>query len=328
VNHQGISVVIPNYNGRKLFDEVIPSLLTALHHSGRPYEIIVSDDASTDGSVEFLHANYPECIVLANERNQGFSPTINRGIFSATQHYILLLNSDVKLEEHYFNSLFRYFDKADTFGVMGKIIGWNDDQVQDAGKYPSFHGAKIKTSGNYLPLQTTHEDWWYSMYLSGANAFVSREKIMQLGGFDELFAPFYIEDVELSVRAWRAGWKCYFDNDAVCRHQLSVSIRSKNKKAFINTVYYRNKMYLHAMHLTGASLAFWYLQLVPETLLRVLTGKFWYLSSLRAFFQHRTQMKRSQQRFRQSNPGKELLTVQQVTHTITAPLEGIVIKRF
>src|SRR5215813_5663887 len=190
----GISVVIPNYNGRYLLEEIMPSVLEALNNSMLPFEIIVSDDKSTDDSITFLQSTYPQVKIIANQINLGFAPAINKGIFNSQYSHLLLLNSDVKLTPNFFSELLRYFDKEDTFGVMSRIIGWDNDQVQDGGKYPSFHGVKIKTSGNYVPVDERPGQWLYSMYLSGANAFVDRKKIIHLGAFDELFAPLYVED--------------------------------------------------------------------------------------------------------------------------------------
>jgi GT2 family glycosyltransferase len=327
--NKGISVIIPNYNGRNLLQQILPPLFVALNNSMLPYEVIVSDDCSTDDSLSFLHTAYPSVLRIANPVNRGFSPAINAGIFRAQYDYVLLLNSDVKLSEHYFASLLRYFDKPDTFGVMGRIIGWEDDVIQDGGKYPSFHGAKIKTTGNYFPVAPSHGDWLYSMYLSGANALVSREKLVQLGGFDELFAPFYVEDYELSLRAWRLGWKCYYDHFAYCRHKVSVSIKSKNKKGFVNAVYYRNKMFLHAMHLQGMKLFGWYLQLIPETLIRFFTLRFYYFRALKMFFSGKNKMKLSKEKFaalaRQTHV---LLSVEQVMHKINTSLQQKNIRKF
>ena len=325
----GISVVIPNYNGQKLLEEILPSLFEALQQSKKEYEVIISDDFSIDDSVAFLKNKYPSIKVIEAEKNRGFSPTINRGIFASRFEYILLLNSDVKLSPGYFSGIFRYFERADTFGVMGRIIGWDDDEIQDGAKYPSFHGAKIKTTGNYIPLSPGAEDWFYSMYLSGANALVSRQKLLELGGFDELFAPFYVEDYELSLRAWRLGWKCYYHHDAICRHQVSVSIKSSASKKNIHAIYYRNKMYLHAMHLSGWLLFTWYLQLIPETLIRIVTLRFYYLKALRMFLQNRSLMKESMQRFALvANKKTNLLPVKEVVSKITGSLTGKDIKRF
>ena len=293
----GISVVIPNYNGQKLLPEILPPLFRALEQSGMPWEVIVSDDCSTDESVSWLQKNQPKVTVLTSDVNRGFSPTINSGIFATRYAYILLLNSDVKLTDGYFGKLLPYFNDPLCFGVMGRIVGWEDEVMQDGAKYPAFHGAKIKTSGNYYVPDAQPGDRVLSMYLSGANAFVSADKIRKLGGFDELFAPFYVEDFELSLRAWRLGWYCYYEHQAVCRHKLSVSIKSKSSKAAINTVYYRNKMFMHAIHLEGMRLFFWYCQLLPEMLIRIFSGRFYYLRSLAFFFSNRKRMLESRQKF-------------------------------
>ncbi|MDB5151144.1 MAG: glycosyltransferase, partial [Mucilaginibacter sp.] len=119
--NKGISVVIPNYNGTKLLTQNLPSVYTALKNSALPYEVIISDDASTDDSVAFIKTNYPDVILISNSENSGFSVNINKGIAAAKLELVLLLNSDIKLDEHYFEPQLKYFDKPGTFGVMGKI---------------------------------------------------------------------------------------------------------------------------------------------------------------------------------------------------------------
>lgn len=325
----GISVIIPNYNGMQLLPQVLPPLFLALTNAGVDYEIIISDDCSIDNSVEFLKTNFPEIIILENKVNRGFSPTINKGIFASKFSWLMLLNSDVKLEPGYFNPLFKYFENDNCFGVMGRIIGWDNDDIQDAAKFPNFHGAKIKTTGNYLPLEIKNDDRLFSMYLSGANAFVSRKKILELSGFDELFAPFYIEDFELCLRAWRLGWYCYYEHEAICRHQVSSSIKSKSRKRTVQAIYYRNKMFLHAIHLSGIKLVFWYLQLVPETLIRIFSGRFYYVNSLISFFRSSKKIHASRAKFiALANQKKSLNSVEVVMEKIKASISGRKIIRF
>jgi GT2 family glycosyltransferase len=327
IQQKGISVIIPNYNGRLLLPEILPPLYEALENAQLPYEIIISDDCSTDETILFLQENFPDIIILQNQTNKGFSPTINKGIFVAKYGLLLLLNSDVKLTKEYFTNLFPYFDDADTFGVMGRIIGWDNDKIQDGGKYPSFHGVKIKTSGNYIPIQSKVGDRLFSMYLSGANAFVSRDKMITLGGFNELFAPFYIEDVELSLRAWRLGWKCYYEHNATCMHKTSTSIKSKSSKNFVKKIYYRNKMFLHALHLDKTKLTIWYLQLLFEAFLHLFTGRLWFFTSLKIFFTSRAEIKKSKNNFKALSKNN-LLSIDDVVNKILLSLKNESIKRF
>lgn len=324
---KGISVIIPNYNGCVLLPQILPTVFAALNNTNLPYEVIVSDDCSTDETVLFLEKEYPQIVVIKNKINKGFSPTINTGIFTSKYEWLLLLNNDVKLSNKYFENLLSYFDDEDTFGVMGRIIGWDNDTIQDGGKYPSFHGVKIKTSGNYIPLESKAGDRLYSMYLSGANAFVSREKIIELGGFDELFAPFYVEDFELSLRAWRLGWKCYYEHNAICKHKTSTTIKSNSSKIFVKKIYYRNKMFLHAIHLDKSKLLIWYVQLLLEILMHLFTGRLWFFASLKMFFAAQKEIKTSKNNFMLLSKNN-LLSVDAVVNKILLLLKNVSIKRF
>ncbi len=329
IRKEGISVVIPNYNGRQILPQVLPALYDALNATSLSYEIILSDDCSTDDTIAYLKSDHPQIKIIESDSNRGFSPTINRGIFMAVYDYVLLLNSDVKLMPGYFKNLLPYFDMPDTFGVMGRIIGWDDDDIQDGGKYPAFHGVKIKTSGNYIPLQSKTGDRLYSMYLSGANAFVHREKLILLGGFNEMFAPFYVEDFELSLRAWRLGFTCYYEHNAICRHKLSASIKSKSSKRFVKKIYYRNKMFLHAIHLSKKKLPLWYLQLLLETLLHFFTGRWWFFGSLNLFFRSRRAIENSRKNFESMvQQTTVLLSVEAVVSKILAKQNSTNLKRF
>lgn len=257
------------------------------------HEIIVVDDCSTDDSAKFLEDNFKEIRVIKNRVNKGFSSSMNKGISASNFSILFFLNSDVIVTPTYFETLLPYFEKPDTFGVMGRMTGWDDDNIQDGGKYPYFQLAKIKTSGNYIPAEPAPNDKLYSMYLSGANALVSRQKILLLQGFDEIYSPYYVEDYDLSLRAWRLGWKCYYDHYAVCRHKVSVSIKSAASKKYVAKIYNRNKMFLHAIHLHGTSKGLWYIQLFFETVFRAITFQWYYTKALWMFSRSIKEINRS-----------------------------------
>lgn len=263
------------------------------------------------------------------KKNSGFVLTANRGMSSANYDIVLLLNSDVKLEPNYFNNQLKYFEHDDTFGVMGRIIGWEDNIVQDGAKYPSFHGVKIKTSGNYL-LENEEEmkDGLYSIYLSGANALVDKKKFLEMGGLNEAFAPIYVEDYELSLRAWRLGWKCYYEHSAVCRHKVSATMRSKEKENYVRKIYNRNKMYLHAIHLNKKERVLWMIQLAGEVIVQTLLLKPYYLKGFILFLKNYDRVKDSRRKLIQVAAGRKLLSVREVTKRILASIRGRQIKRF
>ena len=281
-----ISVIIPNYNGRHLLQEYLPCNLEVMAATGADYEIIIVDDASTDDSVEFIRAAYPGVKLIVNPENKGFSYSCNKGIESAQRELILLLNSDVKLTPGYFDQQWKYFLRWDTFGVMGRIIDMDSDHIQDAGRIPKFNGFKLKT--DYFYYSNNENDRLYTFYLSGANALIHAEKLKQIGGFYELFSPFYCEDMELSIRAWRLKWKCYYEHEAVCRHQVSASTKNYETAKWVKSVYFRNRFYVHAIHLNGWALAAWFLQItVIDLLPKLLIGQTWIWKSYRELFINR-----------------------------------------
>lgn len=251
-----ISVVIPNYNGRNLLETNLPALYTALNLAAVEFEIIVPDDASTDDSIVYLKENYPDIIIVQNLINQGFAPNTNSGIIRAKHDLVFLMNSDVKLTGDYFSSQFHYFSQPNTFGVMGCIIGYDNDQVQDGAKTQYKTGLKIGANENLIPLAGCQE-WFPTLYLSGANALIDRKKLLLLKGFDEAYAPFYGEDLDLSIRAWKVGWACYYHHEAICRHPNSITIKKYNKKRKIQIIVYRNRFIMHAIHLSGIDLLRW-----------------------------------------------------------------------
>jgi GT2 family glycosyltransferase len=326
---KGISVVIPNYNGVRLFPHTLPTVFEALSSLQLPYEVLVVDDCSPDGSAAFLQKEFPAVRVISNDKNSGFVLTANRAVRNAQYDIVLLLNSDVQLTPHYFDNQLKYFERKDTFGVMGRIIGWDDNILQDGAKYPSFHGVKIKTSGNYL-LESEEEmkDGLYSIYLSGANALLDKNKFLEMGGLNESFAPIYVEDYELSLRAWRLGWKCYYEHNAICRHKVSTTMRSKEKENYVKKIYNRNKMYLHAIHLGKQERFFWMMQLVAEVFIQTLLLKFFYLKGFILFVKNYDRVGDSRKQLLQVAAGKKLLSVKEVAEFILASIKGKQVKRF
>ncbi|WP_297337529.1 glycosyltransferase family 2 protein [Algoriphagus sp.] len=277
-----ISVVLPNYNGRDLIESFLPFTFEALTKTRLPYEVILIDDASKDNSVNWVKENYPEIKILQNPTNRGFSFTCNRGIFEASMDLVLLLNTDIKLDPEYLCRLISYFEHGDTFGVMGKIINPTTSQLEIGAKLPKKRGFLLKAKQNFLPEETDSVQPLPTFFLSGANALIDRKKLQALGGLDEVFSPYYSEDLDLSVRAWRRGWKCFFEPKAQCFHLGSASIKTQSAKSKIKKIYFRNRMIFHAIHLEPHQLKGWKVQtLLTEVLPKFLMGKIWIWRSYR-----------------------------------------------
>lgn len=287
---KSVSVIIPNYNGSQLLKQYLPFTLQAVITANTAYEIIIVDDCSTDDSTTFIRENYPQINLIVNAENRGFSYSCNRGIGAARYELILLLNSDVKLTPDYFEHQWKYFSRWDTFGVMGCIKDMDGKHIQDAARMPAMNGLKLKTK--YFYYSHDDKDRLYTLYLSGANALIHADKLKEIGGFYELFSPFYCEDMELSLRAWRLKWNCYYEHKAVCMHEVSASTKNYETAKRIKTIYFRNRFYMHALHLNGFALAAWYCQITFVDLLpRLLAGQLWIWKSYMALVRNRKEIK-------------------------------------
>lgn len=321
-----ISIVIPNYNGQVLLESNLPSVYSALKSSGiTDFEIIVADDASKDNSVGFIKSDYPEVVIIENKINLGFGGNINTGIFKACKDLVMLLNNDVLLTDGYFKTLLPYFDKPDTFGVMSRIVGIDSDKIQDGAKYPNYSFANIAPNTNYI---SNTQVSLFSLFLSGANALVDRKKLIEMGGLDKIFNPFYLEDVDLGLRAWRLGYKCYYDHNAICRHPSSSTIKKEFSKK-VKIIAKRNKMYLHVIHLNNLELAYFLILLTIKTLFRALFLDINYLKSYRLFILSFASCIRSRKEFKALQKQHNVtLSMKDVSSFISDSISNIDIQKF
>lgn len=289
-------MVLPNYNGRKLMEMYLPSVMTALKNAEIQYEVIIVDDCSKDDSVAFIQQHYPDVKLVVNGKNLGFAGTCNRGIKEAKMELTLLLNSDVQLSPDYFAAQWKYFEQGDTFGVMGRIMSKDGDYIEDAARILFYLGCRIKANRFYY--NENAEEWAYTAYLSGANALVDTAKLKELNGFDEIYSPFSSEDSDLSTRAWLLGWKCYYEHASVCYHQVSGSIKKNIRSKLVSTVYFRNRFIFQQIHLSGirAYLLPLYI-LVVEVLAKSLIGKIWIWESYREYLEMSEQIRTSKEKF-------------------------------
>jgi len=303
MKEKSISVIVPNYNGAKLLKRYLPYTLAALGNISK-WEVIVVDDASTDGSVEFIKSTYPDVVLVQNKTNSGFSFTCNAGMEVAKYNYILFLNSDIKLTPGYFENQWPVFDHDDTFGVMGRILEMESGEIEVASKYPKKMGNKYKISSQFY--FSDEGKFAPTAFLSGANALVDAEKMKFLGGFDTVFSPFYFEDLDLGTRAWRMGWKCFYDHHSICYHLGSCTIKQENLKKGIKEIYFRNRLIFHGIHLHKSKLSHFRLQtLLLEVLPKVGMGQFWIYKSYKAFLQYEEQIEQSRAKLENQMSGNQ-----------------------
>jgi len=319
---KSLSIIIPNYNGAALLREFLPYTIAAAEYAELDYETIVVDDASKDASVEFLETHYRTITLLKNETNKGFSYSCNRGMAVAKKELLFFLNSDVKLSRDYFVHQLKYFERDDTFGVMGRIMGMDEKTMEDTARFPKFLGCKLKTVNFFYARD--NKSFLPTTYLSGANALVDAEKMRALNGFDPIFSPFYAEDLDLGLRAWRLGWKCYYEHESICFHQVSSTTKNFFARSLVKQIYYRNRFLVHAIHLEGMAFGFWYIHvLMLEVIPKLFLGQFWILKSFGQFLKQSKNIRESRSRLNLlMEKNKSSNSLFQVKKLISLEMEG------
>jgi GT2 family glycosyltransferase len=262
-----VSVVIPSWNGRHLLERFLPTVITSAsahrQATGGAVEIVVVDDGSMDDSVDWLTrqgrtAEVPLRIIV-NDTNLGFGAACNRGVSEARYALVLLLNNDVAPETDAIAHLAAPFKDPETssplFAVHCRVLDFDTNAVAGAGQVGGFRRGFIRVHERYSPQDAAGP--WPSMFASGGSSMVDRTRFLELGGFDPLFAPFYLEDVELSYRAWKRGLRVGYAPDALVRHQFSSTIGKSSSAGRVRRISQRNRLFLNWIHLHDRS---WFIQ--------------------------------------------------------------------
>ncbi len=237
-NNDAASVVIPNWNGRDLLEKYIPSIVEAL--SGHPEnEIVVVDNGSEDGSAEFLREHFPSVRVLALEKNLGFGGGSNAGFRAAKNDIVVLLNSDMRVEPEFLAPLLEGFTDETVFSVACQIFFTDPNKLREETGLTQYwweNGSlRVRHRGDPA-IQMLYP----CAYGGGGSCAFDRRKFLELGGFDELLAPFYMEDTDVGYMAWKRGWKVLYQPRSVVYHEHRGTIGKKFSAGHIELVLKKN----------------------------------------------------------------------------------------
>ena len=257
---KSLSIVIPNWNGRDLLAEYFPSVVAAAEHrragSGSESEIIVVDDASTDESLEWLRQNYGDdgsVKIVELDQNVGFLSAVNHGFEAANNDLVFLLNNDVRVERDCIAPLVRHFEYEGVFAVCCRAGRINSDRLDGGGKIGEFERGFWRVFLNYEAVPDEAAGELISFFGSGGYTAYDRTKWRELGGFQEILAPNYWEDVEICYRAWKRGWKVVYEPDSHVDHLGSASMKRKDRGE-MSIITERNRLLMTWINLHDANL--------------------------------------------------------------------------
>jgi GT2 family glycosyltransferase len=209
-----VSIVIPNWNGRHWLPRCLESIAC---QQLAPLEVIVVDNGSDDGSVDYLRASHPPVSVVELARNTGFAHAANRGIAAASGELVALINADVVLASDWTRRMVAAL-AADpgAVSVASKMLSLDDPaEVYDAGDVLRRDGA-CEQRGRFMRDDGRWDQPGEVFGACAGAALYRRDAVLAAGGFDGRFFA-YLEDVDLALRLRLAGWRCRYE-PAVALH--------------------------------------------------------------------------------------------------------------
>lgn len=202
------SLIVLNYNGLHLLTDCLDSLLVS---AGSRDEIIVVDNGSTDGTVQAVRALYPQVRLVCLAENF-FIFGLNAGVAQARGEFVAFLNNDMTVDADFVEESLAGFDAPDVFAVCPRIL---DGNGADQGSRTSGHWHRGLMYYRCLDHVAEPTDCFFAV---GGQSFFRREQLVKLESIDPLLWPMYHEDIELSYRAWKAGWRVRYAPRAICHH--------------------------------------------------------------------------------------------------------------
>ncbi|MEO3945599.1 glycosyltransferase family 2 protein [Gorillibacterium sp. CAU 1737] len=252
-----ISIIIVNYKTPKITMEAIDSVYDS--NTSYRFEVILIDNASNDGILEEVKRRYPDVQCIGNEQNLGFARANNQGINQAVGRYILLLNSDTRVESNTVDEMLSFMDNHPSIGASGCKVMLPDGSLDKACKrgfptpsasfYYMFGFPKLfPNSPRFNGYQLGHLDPNASQpmdCLVGAFMLVRRETLTQVGGLDEEFFM-YGEDIDWCYRIKQAGWSIWYHPLVKITHYKGASSRRKPFKIVYE--FHRAMILFHRKH--------------------------------------------------------------------------------
>ncbi len=224
---RSVSVAVLSWNGRHHLEQCLPAL-EAQRDPGVPWEVLVLDNGSTDGSADWLRTHHPRVRLVESRRNLGFCAGNNRLVAEATGDAVAFLNNDTRPEPGWLAALVDALRAApaEVAAVSGLILDWEGERLDFARGVMTFDGHAFQLGfrrrldrlrGGEIPA-----DGAELFFACGGNMLVRKQSFLSAGGFDaDYFA--YLEDVDLGWRLWAGGERVTFARDAAVRHRSGAT---------------------------------------------------------------------------------------------------------
>ncbi len=224
-----VSIIVLNYNGKKYLKDCFESL-EKINYPNERYEVIMGDNASTDGSIEYVEKSFPGIKILEFKENHGFCKGNNLCAQHANGEYLVFLNNDTIVDKNWLKNLIQgILSEKDVVSAGCKMLKpyeINEKKVIDyaGGKFTyemNLYEGIYETDGEKYSVQK------YTGYGCGAGFIVEKKFFLDIGGFDEYYFGGG-EEVELGLRAWQYGYKVLYVPSSVLIHKRAGTFKEMN----------------------------------------------------------------------------------------------------
>jgi len=233
-----VAIVILNYNGIRYLTRFLPSIIS---YSG-DHQIIIADNGSDDGSVEFIESNFPQVTIIRISENRGYAGGYNVALKQIRADIYVLVNTDIEATEGWIGPILELFENDPSIAAcQPKILSYNDKERFEyagaAGGYIDFLGfpfCRGRLFQNMEKEKGQYNDKRQVFWASGACLFIRSNVFHELGGFDEDFFA-HMEEVDLCWRIQNAGYKIFYNGSSTVFHVGGGTLSSSNpRKTYLN----------------------------------------------------------------------------------------------
>ncbi|MGG3283047.1 glycosyltransferase family 2 protein [Paenibacillus solani] len=211
------SIIIPTYNGKDLLKDCIYSIK---HHTKEPYEIIVVDNGSSDGTVDICRQEGITFVSLAS--NVGFPAACNKGLKIATGDTMLLLNNDVIVTRNWLQNMLNCLNSEPAIGIVGPLTNYASGKQQIEMPYTTLEEMSLQLN------EPNAKKWLQVERIVGLCFLFKRELMDRIGLLDERYSPGHFEDDDYCYRARNAGYTCKIAGDVFIFHHGSASFAKQD----------------------------------------------------------------------------------------------------
>ncbi|MCL5073808.1 MAG: glycosyltransferase family 2 protein [Actinobacteria bacterium] len=255
-----LSIIIVNFNSLSYIKKCIESMFSILKTEGFKWEVVVVDNNSHDGSIDYfknLQSQFDNFMVIASSQNNGFAKASDIGVGSASGEFLLFLNPDTEFIETGMQKVLDFFNsknKMEKIGIVGAKLLNSDDSIQHSCRsfptlarqfYESYFLYRIfsrsKIFGSYFLSYWNHENIREVDWLSGAFMLIKKEVFERIGGFDEDYFM-YSEDADICLRLSKAGFKNYYFSQYSIKHN-DGGVASGNKAQRNSQIWNSRRLY-------------------------------------------------------------------------------------